>query len=200
MKRHLLLIYCYAPLLMAQPTNNNHVATDTEIGSDHSVTQYLLHNHNRPDKVIGLSVVALYFRASDGSQLLEFAAGPDFHTKRGFLNTYFGGTRDGRFVAALFGGVNLPGKLSLVAASDPNFPIGNSRAPRVWFRRVWIGRGHFFARWEDLPVEGVGTVTGKIGGEIRWNIGKKVELYSYPHYDYQQVKWGATAGIRIKVR
>jgi len=200
MNKVLPLIFCCAFLLNAQPTNNNHIATDTEIGSDHSVTQYLLHNYNRTDKVVGLSTVVLYIRASDGSQLLEFAGGPDFHWKRGFLNTYFGGTKDGRFVAAAFGEINLPGKLSLIAASDPKFPIGNSSMPRVWFRRVWIGRGHFFVRWEDLPVAGFGTVTGKIGGEVRWKLKERVEVYSYPNYDYQKEKGGITAGIRIKIR
>jgi hypothetical protein len=198
MKKILLSILCCVSL-KAQPANNNHIATDTEIGSDQSLTQYLLHNYNRPDKVVGLSTVTLYIRASDGSQLLEFAGGPDFHWKRGFLNTYFGGTKDGRFVAAAFGEINLPDKISLTAASDPKFPFGNSQASRVWFRRVWLGRGHFFVRWEDLPVARLGIVTGKIGGEVRWHIKKKVEMYSYPHYDYQKEKGGITAGIRIKI-
>src|ERR1035438_1675451 len=93
------VILCCVPLLVAQPTGNHHLATDTEVGSDSSVTQYVLYDYQREGKTVGLSALVLGLRADDGSQFLEFAAGPDFHGQRWFLNTYFGGAKGGRLIA-----------------------------------------------------------------------------------------------------
>ena len=195
-KAGLMTLFCCVYVL-AQSTNK--IASDTEVASDGTLTQYLLHDYNREGRVIGLSSVMLFIRSSDGSTLWEFAAGPDFHWKRGFLNTYIGGTRDGRLAAVAFGEFELPGKLKFIGASDPKFASGANSPPTGWFRRVWIGRDHFFFRWEDLPVRGYGIVTGKIGVETTWSLNKNIQVYSFPNFDYQRKEKGITAGLRIKI-
>lgn len=198
MKKTFLMIFCCA-LMQAQ--SNHHLMTDSEFSSDRSFTQYILHDYAREGKVVGMSSMILALRAADGSHFLQVAAGPRLQGKRWFLNTYFGGAKGGRIVTVALAKVDLPGKLELIAASDPKFPVGNlGKAPEIWFSRVWLGRGHFFLRHDNLQVAGHGNETSKAGVELRHKIGSRLELYSFAYHDYQKHDWGATIGSRVKIR
>ena len=202
-----LVFICCAPLLVAQPTGNHHLATDTEVGSDGSVTQYVLYDYQREGKTVGLSALVLGLRADDGSQFLELGGGPDFHGKGWFLNTYFGGAKGGRLIAATLGGIDLPHKFKFVAASDPKFPVGNlGGAPEIWFSRVWVGRDDVFRKFglyfrhDNLQEAGHGNISSKTGVEIRRPIKSRTEVYSFGYYDYQTHNGGITGGVRVKFR
>jgi hypothetical protein len=203
MKTNLLVIlavfFC-ARLLTAQSIDNHHLDTDTEIGNDGSITQYLLYDYNREGKTVGLSALVLGLRAADGSQFLQIAAGPNFRGHKWFLNTYFGGAKSGRLVAVVLGGIDLPRNFKIIIASDPKFPIGNANhAPEIWFSRVWIGRGWLFLRHDNLQEERLGNVSGKAGIEIRLPVKKRIQFYSFLYRDYQKQDTGITAGLRTKL-
>ncbi len=191
---------CCALIVEAQTTDNHHLRTDTEIGSDNSVTQYILYDYTHEGKTIGLSSMILSLRAADGSLFLQFAAGPNFRKKCWLLNTYFGGAKGGRLIAAASVSIDLPQRFKLVAVSDPKFPVGDiSRAPEIWFSRVWLGRGHLYFRHDNLQEAGHGNISSKAGMELRLSIKQRVELYTFPHNDYQKHRWGITAGLRFRL-
>jgi hypothetical protein len=208
MKNGLIVLFViFRAWTLAEAQTVNQINTETEAGTDGSgndfISQYVFFDHNVQGKAVGLSALGRYTNVQDSVHRGEFGLGPNFHFKKGFLNTYLGGTTDQRLMLAVVGSFSLPGGLSFVGISDPKVPIVNflngTRQTTTWYRKVWVGKGSFWFRWEDLHVIRFGEAFSRIGGEVRIHPAKVVELYGNPFFDSISGKVGFQVGVRIKL-
>ncbi len=199
----LLVVFCVSTSIVAQQSINN-LKTETEVGTDGSgnasVSQYIFFDRNREGHKLGFSALGRYTKVENSVNREEFGIGPNWHAKRVLLNTYIGGTTDGRLMLATMGIVSLPWGLTFVGISDPKVPLVNRAGQTTtWYRKALVGKGKFWFRWEDLYVHKHGEAFTRIGGEIRVNPSKKVELFGNPFFDNDARRAGFMGGFRVKI-
>ena len=195
----------------SQPSAGYHIVnqlnTETEVGTDSSsnfVSQYIFYDRNVEGRRLGISALCRYANVVKSVHHGEFAVGPNFHMKKVQLDTYIGGTTDGSLMFDAVGVVSLPRGFSAVAVSDLKPPLisyqNGIKQTTTWYRKEWIGRGHFWFRFEDFNVRGVGEAFAHVGGEVRVHPANKVELFCNPFFDYKDRKFGLASGVRLNIR
>lgn len=198
--RQLFLFLLFSPFASGQ----YRLSTETEVGTDGSgnnfASQYVFQSYNRQGRVIGVSSLARYFYVGNSVNRGEIAAGPNLRFEKGAIDTYVGGTTDKRLLVAAVGVLFLPKRVTAVVISDPKVTLDGSHSG-TWFRKVWLGRGYLHLRWEDLYVERVGVVFGRMGAEARIRpFNKSCELFVSPFYDYVNGKTAVQGGVRVTLR
>lgn len=183
------------------------LSSETEAGTDSTgnfVSQYLFYDHNAEGRRLGISALGRYANVAKSVHRGEFGIGPNIHLKRVQLDTYIGGTTEGILLIDATGVVPLPKGFSVIAVSDFKPPLtsyrNGTKQTTTWYRKDWIGKGHFWFRFEDLYVYQVGEVFAHMGGEVRIHPIKSVELYLNPFFDSQNGKVGLTSGVRVNIK